>query len=164
MSVQCTWQTTRGSRGLNHRFWVSVLLMEEQTDKEDWQYSNLSKAGTGDRMDWKYKESESLKVLGKISMVSFSQSPSLKISKWFLILPSSSPCSYLSILFLEWFSVNHLFSHFSSHPQMQATNTTCLGNYSNNLLNVSLLLIQIHPYICHYTARLVSHSPYYFPF
>lgn len=28
---------------------------------------------------------------------------------------------------------------------MQATNTACLNNYSNKHLNVSLLLIQIHP-------------------
>lgn len=65
--------------------------------------------------------------VGKMSMVSISQSPSLKIFKSFLISSSRMVFCQPPLLF-----------HFSSHPQMQATKTTCLGNYSNNHLNVSL--------------------------
>ena len=124
-------------------------------DDEDGQYTSWTKAGPGNRMHWTYREAWGLRVLGKLSMVSFSQSPRLNIVKSFFILPFSSPCSYLLVLTLECSSVNcPFFFHFYSHCQVQATNMACLDHHSNKLLNVLLLLMQIHPtWICHDTAR-----------
>lgn len=87
-------------------------------------------------------------------MASFSQSPRLKIFRAFLILPLLLPALIHPLLCQSDF-LSTTSSFLIVTPQRQATNSACLDNDSNKLLNVSLLLSQIDPiYICHYTARL----------
>ena len=52
-----------------------------ETDKDRHKVDLRLDLETG--VDWKFKEAWRLGVLGKISMVSFSQSPGLKIFEWF---------------------------------------------------------------------------------